>query len=186
LGLRKKIMIGCAGLIVVVVAFLTFEPNFSTSPANPPVVADTAAVYTFEQQQDALRLWIKDFELKTNAVNEQWERVSKIAEDTEYRGIEGDFEVVQKNLQNLEGIYTALQPPKELTIEQQKILEQISRNMDDSIVSRIKYIKYTKAYNLNQRHVNYRRGQEQKELIDLYHSSSSKEIKKLAEIYKLQ
>ena len=188
MSLKQKIKIGCASLTVLLVALWIVVPKFSTPSDNPPAVMDNAPVvtYTFEQQQGALKSWIKDFESKTDTVNEQWKKVNEIVEVSEQQGIHGNLDGVQKNLENLEGTYSSLQPPKELTTEQQNSLKQVSSNMDESISSRVKYIRYTEAYYLNQRNINYRKSQEQKQLIDLYHSSSSAIIKELAETYKIQ
>lgn len=187
LNLKQKFTIGFGCLAALLVAFWLFGHQLSTTSDNRPPVVDTAPVgtYTLEQQQEALQTWIKDFELKTSAVNEEWGKVNAIVADSEQKGILGDLGIVQKNLEKLEGIYSSLQPPKELTIEEQNSLQQVSYNMDESIVSRIKYIRYTEAYYLNQRNINYRKSQEQKQLIDLYHESSSLTIKELSAKYKL-
>ncbi|MBP2628150.1 MAG: hypothetical protein H6Q68_2861 [Firmicutes bacterium] len=186
LSLKEKFKIGCACLVVLFVTLWILGPKFSKSPADHPAEVDTSQAYTFEQQQDALKSWMKEFELKTNAVNEQWKTLNEILTDTDQEGIYGKLDAVQENLENLEGAYSSLQLPKELTIEQQKILKQVSHDMDESISCRVKFIKLTEGYLLHQKSTLYRQSQQQKELIDLYQSNSSLEIKKLAETFKIQ
>ena len=187
LSLKEKYKIGCACLAVLFVTLWIIGLQFPASSTNPPAAVETSPVviYTFEQQQDSFKSWMKDFELKTNAVNEQWKDLNKLLEVTGQERIYDKLDAVLQNLENLEGTYSSLQPPKELNLEQQRILKQVSSDMDNSISCRVKFVKFTEAYLLHEKNTSYRQSQDQKQLIDMYQKNSSIAINKLVETFKL-
>lgn len=182
-------MIGCVCLIALVFTLLIVEPNspkpsagIDTTPvANSPVVT-----YTFEQQQTALKSWMTDFEVKTKAVNEQWQNLGEALKDTEQADIYEKMDAILEKLEALEGTYSSLEIPKELSLEEQNRLGKVAHNMDESVSSRVKYIRLTEGYLLRQKSNLYRQGQQQKELVDVYQTNASMEIEKFVEKYKIE
>lgn len=188
LGLKEKLKIGCACLVVLFVGLWILGPKLPASSPNPPAVVDTSPVvtYTFEQQQDSLKPWLKDFELKNKAVNEHWKNLSILLEDPEQEGIDDKLDTIQQSLESFKGTYSSLQPPKELAAEQQKILTQVSHSMEESLLSRIKFIRLTKAYLSRQRIIHNFQSKDEKKLVELYESNALSEIKKLKETFKFE
>ena len=187
LSFKEKYKIGYFCLAVLFVTLWIIGSQFPALSADHPSEVESSQIvmYTFEQQQDSFKSWMIDFELKTNAVNEQWKDLNKLLEVTDQEKIYDKLDVVLRNLENMEGTYSSSHPPKELNLEQQKLLKQVSNDMDKSISCRVKFIKYTEAFLLHQRSASYRQSQDQKQLIDIYQKSSSIAINELVETYKL-
>ena len=190
MSLKGNLIIGCAFLAVVTAGFWISEKEAPTpAPAAiPSAVTDTSprVVYTFEQQQASFKLWLKDFDVKTNEVNGYWKELAVLLEDPEQDGIYDKLEAIQLRLEKFQGTYSAVQPLKELTEEQQSVLKIVNHNMDEGIESRIKFIRLTKAYYLRQRYILQRQSNDQKELVELYQATAIAEVNKLKETFKVE
>lgn len=188
MSLKGKFIIGCACLTVFAAALWISAPKSPAPAVSPPVVADNSPVvtYTFEQQKESFKPWLKEFELKNTAVNEHWKELAVLLEDPEQEGIEDKLDAVQQSLEKVSGTYSSIQLPKELTEEQQKTLKLASHSMDESIASKIKYIRYTRAYQQRQRLILYRQSKDEKNLAEIYKSSALSEVNKLKETFKIE